>query len=111
MRPPDKGRPLIKSCLVCYEENIETAMAVDGRPEWIVAVMMKLGIPRRQAEATFDVILRESGGNYGSKVASGKKQRRQMVLRVCATCAEKSGATVDTLVPGTSVPCFREPLL
>jgi hypothetical protein len=82
------------SCMGCLKGDVSTGFALEGEAEWIMVTMHKLaGITQDQAIATFHVMAEEMGCDPGM-VPSG---RVTVLVRVCRTCARKTGATVHEL--------------
>jgi hypothetical protein len=73
------------TCIACYTPT-DTALALEGEPEWIAAVLVVMGVPNDQAVATI-----ERAPNPA-----------KVTLRVCADCANKAEMRVQ-LLPGDKV--------
>jgi hypothetical protein len=91
-----------EACVVCLS-GTDTAVCVQGEPEFIAAAMHQLGVPLNDVPGTLSATMECEPG----MVLDGW---HSIVIRVCRTCAERSGATIGLLTPGRlALPTYRQP--
>lgn len=86
------------SCIVCFQ-GTDTALAFRGSPEWCVAGLLVLGVPKDQAYATFELC------------HPNPPELMTVTYRVCASCASRSGRVPEPklTIPGAEIPALCEP--
>jgi hypothetical protein len=81
------------TCIACYKPT-DTALGVEGDPEWHAAFLVVLGVPQTEALATIE----------------RSQPPRRSVCRVCEACAAKSPFPKPVLaLPGVAVPTVGHP--
>jgi len=90
-RSPGLDGTYADTCTACLRAT-DTALGVRGDPEWHAAFLVSIGLPSREAVATVERFLDETGDGPGP---DGRYDR---VYRVCGKCAAR-------------VPSFPKPAL
>ena len=105
------GRPIAyHPCISCYKGDTDTVMVARGEAEFHMAVLATFaGLPENEARDTMVYYAHESLGCTPGNVPGG-----QFVTlhRLCAECAEKTGALISTVADvknHTSVPAYLQP--
>jgi hypothetical protein len=80
------------SCVVCLR-GTDSGVAFTGTAEWIVAGLVKLGVPEEEAVATLS---RATGCDPGM-VPGGEFA---FPIRVCEECADRTGLVVGLIASG-----------
>ena len=88
------------SCVVCLQ-GTDTALALTGEAEWVIASLVALGIPSDQAT----VLVSSVTGCDPGKVPIGDFT---LVFRVCAGCAATVGAHVGMVIPDGPLPNYTQ---
>ena len=108
-----------RPCVACYKEETETWVAFDGSGKWLVAGLVSLGVPRREADATIRYIWMTEGGLHGSgiktvvprsdseKLGPLPRGRNRMIFAVCLECAQAHDCRVSD--SKLTVPCYVQP--
>ena len=100
---------LRRPCTIC-DEQVDTALAIDGSAEWFCAVMEVMGLTPKLALALLQTIVEEHASYGSGKVMSRGKVRipdtSTYVLYVCEPCAAKAKMVVSN---DRAIPCYKEP--
>lgn len=86
------------TCVSCLRPTGLRA-AVEGEAGWIAALLVRLGMPRDQAEAT-------ACGRAGGLVPDGRVTR---MFPICDWCAPRTGFSTVLCIDGLDVPVVRQP--
>jgi hypothetical protein len=79
----------------------DTACALKGDAEFIIAGLYKAGLPMKEAADTVSFVT----GNPSGMVPRGELE---FMARVCQKCANKAGLQVAVVYEGAAVPCYYE---
>jgi hypothetical protein len=93
-----------RSCIVCFKGDTLTALALQGSAEWCIAGLMRVGLDRESAEATFRSWAEDVLGCDPGMVPVG---RVTMGVRLCRECAKRTGTNVGESAAG--MPVYAEP--
>jgi hypothetical protein len=86
------------TCISCLRPTGLRA-AVEGEAGWIIALLVRLGMPRDQAETT-------ACGQAGGPVPDG---RMTTMFPICDWCAPRTGFSTALCLDGLDVPPVRQP--
>ena len=89
------------SCTVCMK-GTDTGLAFVGEAEWIMAGMVRMGIPIDQVPGTF-------GACVGSAPGMVPVGRLTVTVRACVGCANLAGLPVDVIAVGSQIPSYVQP--
>ena len=107
-RPSQRRQRLPKvapfeSCVACLRGDTNTGLALEGEGEWVIAGLMRMEIPKRDATVLVEDAAVE---RYGCDPGKLPVEVMQIPYRVCAECAAKAGLTVG---PVETPPLYRQP--
>ena len=96
--PPNLNGDYEGSCILCLR-GCDTGFGLRGESEWIAAAyMVKLLIPKEEAIATVEHLLRDRPFDRLVDVTT----------QLCMSCAEERGIKVDLLLPRHPLPAWRQ---